>query len=84
MKGPEIMKHGITCQQCRSMFIRDVREIFSIVVSTLGAGPFLYRVWFRHGNANIQIHWANIESIIPFCPEMSNKYNTVHSFLKFV
>ena len=70
------MKHGITCQQCRSMFIRDVREIFSIVVSTLGAGPFLYRVWFRHGNANIQIHWANIESIIPFCPEMSNKYNS--------
>ena len=57
------------------MFIRDVREIFSIVVSTLGAGPFLYRVWFRHGNANIQIHWANIESIIPFCPELS-KYNS--------
>ena len=56
------------------MFIRDVREIFSIVVSTLGAGPFLYRVWFRHGNAN-KIHWANIESIIPFCPKMS-KYNS--------
>ena len=48
MKGPEIMKHGITCQQCRSMFIRDVREIFSIAVSTLWAGPFSYRVWFRH------------------------------------
>ena len=56
------------------MFIRDVREIFSIVVSTLGAGPFLYRVWFRHGNAN-KIHWANIEPIIPFRPKMS-KYNS--------
>ena len=44
-------------------------------MSTLGAGPFLYRVWFRDGNAN-KIHWASIESIIPFCPEMSNKYNS--------
>ena len=85
LDGRGATKYGITLPtKPFNVHKGDVREIFSIVVSTLGAGPFLYRVWFRHGNADIQIHWANIESIIPFCPEMSNKYNTVHAFLKFV